>query len=828
MRAAFALAAALLLPAAAPAQDAANGSQLYQTVLVSGKRSCGNVACHGTLPAGAQNRIGNGIDAAKIKASIGVQSQMAFLAGKLTDEQLNDLASYIAQALGGTPVLLPVAAKAKPQITPAGINFGTQAIAIATPAQTLTVANAASATKALTLESVAITAGSDFALAGGTCTAGQVLAAGASCTVAVTFRPTLAGTRSGTLTVAHDAGSTTATLTGLGGSQAPHAVLSPTQLTFSQTVGATSPPQRVTVGNTGDAPLVFESIALGGAQAAEFALAASSTCVPGASVAPGANCALDLSFTPAASGTRNATLRLTHNAGTGSSTVGLLGQANSAPSPDLTLDATSIDLGTQAVGVTGTPRTLTLGNAGQADLVISALTLRGLHAADIVQGGTCAPGVPVAPGARCTVTLALKPAGLGTRSASLEIASNTPTGTASVTLLGEAIALPAPFVTLSQAALGFGRVTLGTESVSRQVAVSNSGSAALQIASIQSSSAEFVVTHDCPATLAAGAGCTLAVSFRPASTSAADSVVISSNAFSSPNSVALTGLGTSVALPALAWSEAVTKVDFGNVDVGQPSAAKTFTLLNNGPGAATVSSFALVGTTPEAFSQAGGTCAPGIVLQAAASCTLLLQFAPGTAGVASATLIVASDGSNPPELPLQGTGAASSGSGGGGDTGGGGGSGGGGTGVQPAASPFATDRALVDFRGTVVRTGGRSEPITLRISNRSNATATIRTLSTSSGFVLVDTTATDACRGVPWTLPPGTACTVAVVFAPSTGGPSSGTLAIAAEDGSTLEVPLQATANTEITNVGSGAMGAPWLPALAFAAWALRRRKEQR
>lgn len=820
----------------AAAQDPANGGQLYGQILVAGKRSCANSACHGTLPAGAQNRIGQGIDASHIQASIANQQQMQFLAGKLSNEQLNDLAAYIAQKLGGTPVLLPVTPRARPQLEPSGINFGVQALAIATPAQTVTLSNAASATAALQLSAVAVTAGTDFALAGGTCAPAQSLAPGASCTIAVTFRPTLAGTRSGTVTVTHNAGTSVLSLLGLGGSQAPQITVSPSQLTFSQAVGGTSALQRVVVSNTGDARLVFDSLSLDGEHPGEFAIdSAGSTCAAGTGVEPGSNCAVALGFTPAAAGSRTARLLLRHNAGLGSTGVALVGEAGAAAAPNMTLDATLIDLGTQAVGRAGTPRTLTVGNAGAVNLVISALTLRGLHAADIVRGGSCAVGTPVAPGASCTVTLALNPGAVGTRQATLELASNTPTGTANVTLQGEGVAQPVPIVALSQPAVGYGRVTLATTAEARSVTLSNAGSAAMTIAGIASSSTEFAVTHDCPASLDPGAGCRLRVSYTPASASASERIVITSNAFSSPNNIVLTGQGVSASLPVLAWNASSTTLDFGSVTSGSSSATTTLTLSNQGPGEVAVSSFVLAGANPEAFSLAGGSCGGATRLAQGASCTLQLQFVPEAAGVRKAVLLVASDGTNPPDLALAGVGAAptSGGGGSGGGGTGGGGTGGGGTGggtggggSTPTISPFATDRAALDFRGHVVRTGDRSDALSLRVTNRSTATATLREVLTSSGFVLDgEASATDACRGVPWTLPAGTSCTLAVRFAPSVGGAASGTLTLTAEDGSQLNVPLNGEARTEITNVGNGggAFQPLWALALALAAFALRR-----
>src|SRR4051812_12418372 len=234
----------------AHAQDAANGQALYTTSVVSGKQSCSNSACHGTLPANAQNRIANGIDASRIKGALANTSQMAFLSGHLTDGQLNDLSAYIASKLGGTPTYLAVAAAPSPSINPTSLGFNSQNVNSASAAQAVTISNAASAKAALVLGTIATTSGTDFAVSGGTCASGASIAAGASCTVTVTFTPTVAGTRSGTLSIAHNAsgGGSTVSLSGTGVDSSPAVTLSPGQLSFTQTVGATSDPLRVTIG----------------------------------------------------------------------------------------------------------------------------------------------------------------------------------------------------------------------------------------------------------------------------------------------------------------------------------------------------------------------------------------------------------------------------------------------------------------------------------------------------------------------------------------------------------------------------------------------------
>jgi hypothetical protein len=204
------------------------------------------------------------------------------------------------------PLLLSVVA------SPANVDFGTQLIGATTAPQTVTLTNNNST--ALTITSIAIVAiappaaGADFAIApGGTCAAS--LASGASCTVNVTFTPSVAAAESAKL-VFTDTDPTTqfATLTGTGTANAPVAVVMPTSLDFgSQLVTTTSSPAKtITLKNNGDLVLNITSITSSG----DFA--ETNTC--GASLPAGMTCTISVTFTPTATGARTGTITITDNA----------------------------------------------------------------------------------------------------------------------------------------------------------------------------------------------------------------------------------------------------------------------------------------------------------------------------------------------------------------------------------------------------------------------------------------------------------------------------------------------------------------------------------
>jgi hypothetical protein len=109
--------------------------------------------------------------------------------------------------------------------SPASLTFGSQAQSTTSAAQPVTLTD--SGTGAASISS--ITAGGDFAQ---TNTCGSSIAAGASCTISVTFTPTASGTRTGTVTITGNAANSPTAIplsgTGSGGAGVNLAVGQPT------------------------------------------------------------------------------------------------------------------------------------------------------------------------------------------------------------------------------------------------------------------------------------------------------------------------------------------------------------------------------------------------------------------------------------------------------------------------------------------------------------------------------------------------------------------------------------------------------------------------
>lgn len=104
------------------------------------------------------------------------------------------------------------------------------------------------------------------------------------------------------------------------------------------------------------------------------------------------------------------------------------------------ISPTSHDFGTVNVGSTSEAQTFTVSNTGDADLVISTITLTGTDAFEFgIQNDNCS-GQTIAPSESCTVDVVFSPTSEGSKNADLSIPSNDPyTPTLDVPLTGTGV-----------------------------------------------------------------------------------------------------------------------------------------------------------------------------------------------------------------------------------------------------------------------------------------------------------------------------------------------------------------------------------------------------
>ena len=191
--------------------------------------------------------------------------------------------------------------------SPAVLSFPSQLISTTSLPLTLTLSNAGTVSMSITSFTLAGTNASDFAISSNSC--GSSLAAGAKCTINVTFKPAALGSRSAALLVADNAcmSPQTIALSGKG----TEITMSPSPVSFgSEIVGTTSAPMTVTVTNHGTTAVKLTSATITGTDKGDFAIT-SNTCTT--ITASGGTCSITMTFTPAASGARTATLSLADN-----------------------------------------------------------------------------------------------------------------------------------------------------------------------------------------------------------------------------------------------------------------------------------------------------------------------------------------------------------------------------------------------------------------------------------------------------------------------------------------------------------------------------------
>lgn len=221
----------------------------------------------------------------------------------------------------------------------------------------------------------------------------------------------------------------------------------------------------------------------------------------------------------------------------------------------------------------------------------------------------------------------------------------------------------APAVSLSPTSINFGNQQVGTSSAGQPVTITNTGNATLtfkQIAILGTSAKDFGQTaNTCKVNLAAGASCVVSVAFTPTQTGTrSKALTFTDNASNSPQTVTLTGVGTSASVtftPATFPNNGGSSISFGKTPVGSASAAQSITLNNPGNATLAISNIAISGD----FAQTN-TC--GAAVNAGSSCTISVTFSPTQIWSRSGTVIISDNAfGNPQQVILlvgMGTGTA--------------------------------------------------------------------------------------------------------------------------------------------------------------------------
>jgi len=600
--------------------------------------------------------------------------------------------------------------------SPTSLMFGSEVFGTTSSALTVTITN--TGTPGLTTSAISVSG--DFNETDN-CQVAPV-AAGASCSVNVTFTPTATGLRTGQMTIDLNVrgGQVLVGLDGTG-TAAGLVTLTPAAVSFGAVaVGATSLPLQVEAGNGGSLPLPITSLTV----TPPFTI--SSNSCSASALAANTDCQIMVEFAPTQTGAATGTLTLVDDAGT--QTVALSG-TGAAPPTD-TLGTTSLSFAGTIVGQLSTAQTVILTNSGDLPLTSIAVTASGAFQ----QSNNC--GTQLTGRANCSVSVVFAPSQSGSQAGTLTISDLLRTQTVALTGTG----LLPPVISVNPTSLTFAAQQVGVAGAPATLTVTNSGGAPMVNVGFQFSgnaASSFVIgTTTCGTTLTNGSSCAVQVRFTPASTggSAATLVVSSSTLGVTPVSVSLNGTATTT----MGLNVSPSQLSFPDEQPGQASPAQTVTISNTGN---LVANSLAVAISPQ-FTVAQNGC--GSILAAGSSCTVGVAFQPTAAGNVTGTLTITSGSvANVATVTLSGTGGGM-----------------GAIQATPAVLSFGT-----------IGIGVSSSPSTVTVTNLGAGGLAGLALAASSGFVLVN----NACGA---TLSAGANCTVGVEFAPVTAGVQTGTLNI--------------------------------------------------
>jgi hypothetical protein len=293
----------------------------------------------------------------------------------------------------------------------------------------------------------------------------------------------------------------------------------------------------------------------------------------------------------------------------------------------------ALSFATQNIGTTSTAQSVTLSNAGTAAMAISGIAATG----DFGVTHNCGTGLGA--GGFCTLGVTFKPTATGPRTGNITVASNAPGSPHSIALSGTG---QGGAGVVNTSSLSFASQGAGTTSAKQTVTLSNTGVAALNIASIEVTG-DFARTTTCGTTLETRANCNISVSFSPTALGArSGTLVITSDSLNSPISIALSGTG--VASPAVTLSK--TALSFVSTGAAGTNLVQTVTLTNSGTAPLNLTSIAASGD----FS-VDNNCGAG--LGAGGSCTLTVTFRPaGTANATGSILITSNAPGSPHAVTL--------------------------------------------------------------------------------------------------------------------------------------------------------------------------------
>ncbi len=516
----------------------------------------------------------------------------------------SDAASPVAHFTGvGTSV----------QLVPSHYSWGTRPINVSTPPQTVTLTNIG--TVPLNITGIAITGtnSSNFAVQSTTC--GVQVAAGASCSILVTFTPTGLQTFSALLTITDDGGGNQPfALGGTGGKGITSIAVTPTNPSLS--VGGSEPFVATATYSDGTTALVTATATWTSSSPSVATLSSATATAVGA-------------------GATTITAQIGTIAGSASLTVSGSAKVSLAPG--------TFSFKTLNVGTVSTAQIATLTNSGSSPVNILSESFSGPDF--LISSTTC--GGTLAAGSSCQFSLEEKPTLGGALSETLKISDSDPSSPQIIALSGAGKAL-----TASPTSFNLSTVAIGsTSTVQATLTLTNLASATIAITGVNYSNPEFskASTTTCGSSIPGNSSCIIYSVFSPNTTGAQTGTLsVTSADPSSPLVANLSGVGTAVQMVPNHYT-------WGKRAVNTTTTAQPLVLTNVSGATLNILNMAIAGTNSSNFAIQSTTC--GAQLTPGANCTINVTFTPTGVSTFTATLVLTDDGGGSPQsFSLGGTG----------------------------------------------------------------------------------------------------------------------------------------------------------------------------
>ena len=421
---------------------------------------------------------------------------------------------------------------------------------------------------------------------------------------------------------------------------ANHPIVTPTPLSVSfpaQVIGTTSAVKVVTVKNNGTTAVSISSITASG----NFAEV--TNCPP--TLNAGASCKINVTFTPTTAGTITGAVAINDSSPDSPQVIALSGIGTTA----VTMAPASLSFGSVPVGNTSSPKTVTLTNNQSTTLTFS-FAASGNYTA--VGSGATPCTTSLAAKAKCTMSVSFKPTAAGAISGALTVTHNAPFSPQEVGLSGTGTGGSTPPLTFTPPNASFTNQVVGTISPVKVVTVKNVSASSLTISSLTASgnyAAQGAGSTPCGGTLAAGASCTMSVTFTP--TLAGKIVGAAVITDTAPVNQQVFNLQGTAILPVSFSPTALTFVD---QTVGTTSSPQTVTMTNNQTSFLTINGISGSG---DYMAVPGGTSPCGSSLAPHGHCTFTVTFTPSAVGIVKGAATVTHNAAfNPQMVTLTGTG----------------------------------------------------------------------------------------------------------------------------------------------------------------------------